>query len=157
MKITDVKTIDRDIVSVRIYISEFGTATMNAEEEKNLLENFIRSIEFNDIDFKANMKVESNLPVITSEAVDDTTVVEVGIPDLINKKYNLDSSLDIVLEIDVSKIPNSELNAVMNTKELLGQARIILFTDKIIKAISEKLVEIRSLYNTFEGTHDTIV
>ena len=157
MKIKDVKTIDKDIVSVEISVSELGTSTLDAAEEKNQLENFIKSIEYKKINFVGNMKLESNVPVVTTDPVDDTSVVEISIPNLINKKIEINEDMKIELSVDTTKIADSELNAVFNTKEMLGQARITLFTEKIKEAISEKLLEIRNLANTFEGETETIL
>lgn len=157
MKIKDIKTIDKDIVSVEIFVSELGTSTLDAAEEKNQLENFIKSIEYKKINFVGNMKLESNVPVVTTDPVDDSSVVEISIPNLINKKIEVNEDMKIELSIDTTKIADSELNAVFSTKEMLGQARITLFTEKIKEAISEKLLEIRNLANTFEGETETIL
>lgn len=52
---------------------------------------------------------------------------------------------------DVTKFPETELNEVFSKREMLGQAKTILFATRIKEAIAEKLAEIRALSNTFEG------
>lgn len=151
MKINQKNSILENIVSTDISVEVLGTSDLTEEQELELLHNFTRTIEFNKISFKAHMKIEGNQPLVTVEEVDDDNVVEITITDLINKQYPVDENLHITFSIDSTKIPDSELNEVMDTKEKLAQAKVVLFAEKIREAISEKLEEIRNMSNKFEG------
>lgn len=161
MQITTTNEINENLITVKIISTATGTTTIDAETEKNLLHNFPKEIEFSKIDFKGNMKLVNDVPIVTTDAVDPAanpqTVAEVEITDLINKKYVIDEGLDIELTIDVTKIPDAEVNAVFTTKEILGEAKAVLFATKVIDAITTKLAEIRSLQNTFEGETEVIL
>lgn len=151
MKIIQNDEIDNNIVSTEILVGELGNSELTSEQEENLLANYPKTIEFNKITFSANMKIENKVPIITTETADSSTIVEVSIKDIINKEYVIDKNLNIKFSIDSSKIPDSELNAVFDSKEMLAQAKVVLFADKIKKAITDKLTEIRDISNTFEG------
>ncbi|MCM1232997.1 MAG: hypothetical protein NC489_22970 [Ruminococcus flavefaciens] len=159
MKLTHGITIDENIITAKIAVSELGDSTRDASTELNQLHNFVRTIEYKLIDFSGNLKLVNNMPVITEEESNDADVETVNIPDLINKKYVLDEDLSIELTMDITKIPETEYssNVVFNSPELLGQARATLFIEKIKSAIAEKLAEIRALANDIEKEVDVVL
>lgn len=151
MKINQKNTIENDNVGVDITVDVLGTADLTAEQELELLHNYNKMIEFNKISFKGNMKISNNLPIVTEDSIDGTNVVEVVINDIINEQIIVDENLHITFNRDVTKFPESELNDVFSKREMLGQAKVVLFATRIKEAIAEKLAEIRDLSNTFEG------
>lgn len=151
MKIIQKNTIENDIVSVDITVDILGTADLTENQELELLHNYNKIIEFNKISFKGNMKIENNIPVVTEDAADGSSIVEVSISDVINQQIVVDENLHISFSRDITKFPDSELSDVFDKKEILGQAKCILFATRIKEAIAEKLGEIRALSNTFEG------
>jgi len=152
-------TIDDNIITVDIAVASLGTTTTTETEEAQIITDFPRSIRFSDIDFKANMKIDSTSgdPVITTDATDDSTIVEVKIENLVNKEYALTSDLHIVTTFDVTKIPASALNTVFDSAEKLGKAYAVLFANKIQGEISKKLTELRALNTKFEGETEVIL
>lgn len=152
MKIKQKDSILENIVSTDISVEVLGTSDLTEEQELELLHNFTRTIEFNKILFKGNMKIDDgNKPIVTVDEADGESVVEVTITDLINKQYTVDENLHITFFIDATKIPDTELNDVMNTREKMATAKVVLFAEKIREAIAEKLTEIRGMSNKFEG------
>lgn len=151
MKINQKNEILENIVSTDISVEVLGTSDLTQEQELELLHNFTRKIEFNKISFISNMKLNGNIPETTIDPIDGINVVEVSINDIINKQYPVDENLHIYFSVDCTKIPDSELNDVMDTKEKLATAKVVLFAEKIREAISEKLKEIREMNNKFEG------
>ncbi len=65
--------------------------------------------------------------------------------------------MNIVFSIDVTKIPDSELNDVMDTVEKLGKAKAELFATRIQEEIGKKLTELRSLNTKFEGETEVVL
>lgn len=157
MKLNIKKSIEENIITVDISVAELGTEESILQEEYELLHDFPRTIRFSDIDFKSNMKLDSNGdPMVTTESVDGATIEEVDIK-LINKEYNIDENLNISMSFDVAKIPTSELTTVFDTVEKLGKARAELFSYKIKEEISKKLTELRNLNTKFEGETEVIL
>lgn len=158
MKLSIVKTIEENIITVDISVAELGTSDTSAEVERGMLHDFVRNIEYSKIQFKANMKVNDNGdPVVTQEEVDDSTIVSVEIKDLINKSYTLDENLHINFSIDVTRIANTDISTVFDSVEKVGKAKAELFTNKIQEEIGKNLTEIRALITKFEGETEVII
>ena len=159
MKITQGIKIEENKVTATISVSELGDSTRDAQTELNQLHNFSREIEFSKIDFTANMKIVNNMPVVTTDEADGSTIEEITIKDLINKKYPIDENLAIEQTFDTSRIADAEYSskAVFNSPERLGQAYAVLFIEKVKATISEKLAEIRALANDIEKETDVVL
>ncbi len=159
MKLNIKKSIENNIVTVDISVAELGTTSSIQDEERNLLADFPRSVKYSDINFTGNMKVDTTTgnPVVTTDAVDGTDVVEVSLKDIINKEYPIQEDMNIVFSIDVTKISDSELNDVMDTVEKLGKAKAELFATRIQEEIGKKLAELRSLNTKFEGETEVVL
>ena len=151
MKIIQKPNVENDIVSVDITVQMLGTADLTAEQEKELISNYNKVIEYNKIQFKGNIKLNSDgVPEVTEDSVDGTNVVELEIKDIINERKIVNEDISFHFERDVTKYPNSVLNDVLNKKELYAQTTCILFATRIKEALEEKLTEIRALNNKFE-------
>lgn len=159
MKLKVSKTINENIITVNIGVVELGTANSVADEEENMLLDFPRSVRYSDINFKGNMKIDtvSGDPVVTDSEVEDKKVVSIEIKDVINKEYPINKDMEITFAIDVSKIPDAELDSVFTTVEMLGKARAELFATKIQEEIGKKLAEIRALNTKFEGDIEVVL
>lgn len=159
MKLNVSKKIEDNIVSVNITVAELGTTSSVQDEERNLLADFPRSVKYSDVNFVGNMKIDatSGDPIVTEDTVDDTTVVEVSLKDIINKEHPINEEMAISFSIDVTKIPESELNAVMDTVEKLGKAKAELFSVRIQEEIGKKLTELRNLNTKFEGETEVVL
>ena len=159
MKITQNIQINEDKITATITVAELGDSTRDAQTELNQLHNWRREIEFSKIDFTSNMKIVDNIPLCTSDPTDGSTIEEISIKDLINKKFDIDENLAIEQTFDASRIPTSEYsdNVVFNSAELIAQAYAVLFIEKIKSTISEKLAEIRALANDIEQETDVVL
>ena len=151
MKIIQKPNVENDIVSVDISVQMLGTADLTAEQEKELISNYNKVIEYNKIQFKGNIKLNSDgVPEVTEDSVDGTNVVELEIKDIINERKIVNEDISFHFERDVTKYPDSVLNDVLNKKEIYAQAECVLFATRIKEALEEKLAEIRALNNKFE-------
>ena len=159
MKITQGIKIEENKITATITVAELGDSTRDAQTELNQLHNWRREIEFSKIDFTSNMKIVDNMPLCTSDPTDGSTIEEISIKDLINKKFDIDENLAIEQTFDASRIPTSEYsdNVVFNSAELIAQAYAVLFIEKIKSTISEKLTEIRALANDIEKDTDVVL
>ena len=159
MKLTQEINIKENIITAKVSVAELGNTTIDALQEQEQLHNFVRIIEYSSIDFSSNIKVSNAKPIITSDPADGSTIEEISIKDLINKKIILDENFEAELIIDIDKIPTSEyeLNTVVNSKELLGQSYAVIFIEKIKTAVAEKLAEIRALSSDIEEPVDVVL
>ena len=158
MKLNISKTIDENIIGVDISVAELGTSDTDASTEKDMLHNFVRTIEYSKISFKSNMKADSNGdPVTTDSEVDGSTIISVELKDIINQSFVVDENLHITFSVDVTKIPESEVKAPFDSVEKLGKARVELFATEIQEEIGTKLAEIRALNTKFEGETEVVL
>ena len=151
MKLDQVYKVENDVASVDITVSSLGTSELTEEQEKDLLANYNKYIEYSKIQFKGNIKLTNGVPEVTSEEKNDSTIVELQITDVTNEKKLIDENLSFHFERNVTKYPDNVLNTLLNKKELYAQAQCVLFATKIKEAVTEKLAEIRALNNNFEG------
>ena len=158
MKLTHEIPINENKVIGKVTVAALGNNTIDADTELDQLHNFVRIIEYSQIDFKANMKLVNGIPVVTSDPTDGSTIEEITIKDLINKKIILDENFSAELPIEVEKITPAEYksNVVFNSPELIAQAYAVLFISKIESAVAEKLAEIRALASDIEKPVDVV-
>ena len=158
MKLNVKKTIEDNIITVDISVTELGTSTSTQIEEEQILSDFPRSVRFSDIDFKANVKLDENSdPVVTDEEANDSTIVAVELKNIINKEYPINADLNISISFDVTKISTSETNTLLDTVEKVGKAYATVFAAKVQAEIAKKLAEVRSLNTKFEGETEVVL
>lgn len=158
MKLNIAKKIEENIITVDITVAELGTTDTDESTEKELLHDFIRTVEYSKIQFKANMKEDlSGDPVVTEDELREDTVVSVELKDLINKSHVIDENMHISFSIDVTKIPDFEAVKPFDTVEKVGKAKAVLFATKIQEEIGKKLAEIRALNTKFEGNTEIVL
>ena len=158
MKLKVNKKIENNIITVDISVDSLGTSTSTSEEESAILADFPRSIKFSDIDFKAKVKLDENSdPIVTEDEVDGSTVVEVELKNIINKEYPINQDMDVSISFDVTKIPTSETNTLLDTVEKVGKAYATVFAAKVQTEIAKKLAEVRSLNTKFEGETEVVL
>lgn len=148
MKILPERGISKDTYSTLLKPSEWGTASVTAENELAMLEDTPQLLRFADIEFKDKFIISDGLPVVSTEA----NAVEVNL-DLNNKEFVLDENFEVSISIDAKKILDSELDGTVFTdKHVLAQAKVILFETKVIARVKELLEIARSHVNSFEET-----
>ena len=158
MKLNIKKTIEDNIITVDISVASLGTSTSTSEEEMSVLADFPRSVRFSDVNFSANIKLDSNGdPIVTDEEANGSTIVTVELKNIINKEYPINADLNISIPFDVTKIASSETNTVLDTVEKVGKAYAELFATKVQEEIAKKLTEVRSLNTKFEGETEVVL
>ena len=158
MKLNVKNTIEDNVITVDITVVSLGNSTSTSEEEKNTLADFPRSVRFSDVNFSANIKLDSNGdPIVTEEEADDSTIVTVELKNIINKEYPINADLNISMPFDVSKISSTETNTLLDTVEKVGKAYAVVFATKVQEEIAKKLAEVRSLNTKFEGETEVVL
>ena len=159
MKLTQNIEINENIITANIKATELGNSTIDASTELNQLHNFVKVIEFSQVDFTSNIKLVNGTPTVTSDPVATSSIEEISVNNIINKKIVLDENFEAEIVIDIDKIPVAEYegNSVIKSPELMGQAYAVIFIEKIKSAVSEKLSEIRALANDIEKTTDVVL
>lgn len=129
--------------------------TSEEEQEVETLHDYIRKVKLSEIDFAGYVDISTGMPIVAETETDDTVTVTLG--NVSPKEYVVDENLDIRFSLDVSRIHDAELTEKLNTKVLLGQAKIAVFGARIEAKIKEILEQMRSEDNDFEGVEETVL
>lgn len=149
MKILPERSILDNKYKTVIRPSEMGDSIRTAQQEIDMLADTPQILRYSDIEFKGSFIVSNGNPIMS----EDENAVEVSIDNINNKEFVINEGLEISLEIDATKVPDSLLDdTVLTTKILYAQAQIILFESKIKNRIKELLEIARSNLNDFEVT-----
>lgn len=153
MKFSVKQTINENIITATITVVGLGSNTLTEEQERNLISDFPRSVEFAKIKFSAPMKIGTkNLPIIADENDADAQLVE--IKELVNQIIPIDETFIANISFNVGKISKDELGSVFTTQESLGKAKTSLFYLKIREEIERLIEEMRNLNDEFEGEEE---
>lgn len=148
MQILPDRNIENDVYSTVIKPTEFGTETVTASDEIEMLKDTPQILRYADIDFKDKFIITNKIPTISS----DPNAVEVYLK-LNNKEFIIDENFEVSLSIDANKIIDAELDGTIFTnKHDLAMAKVILFETKVIAQIKKLLEEARSHVTSFEET-----
>ena len=143
--------IDNNVFATAITIDSYGTEQMSSDEEKELLKNFPSKLVYRELTFEKNIKIQGNVPVITEDVADDTTIVKVTLPSLTNKEIAIEDGFLAEYKIDLGKIPKANVNKVLTTVELIAQAYCLIYKTVICEAIEGILDTLRTKAPSFEG------
>ena len=137
--------IEDNVFSTTVTVDSYGDATYTSDEEKELLSNFPVSIAYRNMTFTKNVKINGTVPEVTSDPVDGTTIVEVTLPALTNREIAIGDDFNAEYKISTEKIPASATDANgLTTKELVAQARCLVFQTVVKETVEEKMNEIRA-------------
>lgn len=148
-------SIQGNVITYRLKADYNEPLTSEEEQEIETLHDYIRKVKLSDIDFVGDVDMSTGMPIVAQTATDDT--VTVVLANVSPKEYVLDEKLDIRFSLDVSRIHDTELSEKLNTKVLLGQAKIAVFGAKVEAKIKEILEQMRSEDNDFEGIEETVL
>ena len=95
--------------------------------------------------------MNGTIPEVTDEEANDENIVCTTLPSLSNKEISIDKNFEAVYRINIDKIPNSAINNLLNTKELVAQAYCTIFEFVICEAVNEVMNMIRVKAPSFEG------
>lgn len=183
MNILTTHDITNGVFSTVITISSFGSEMLSKEEELNLLNNYSCKLRYKDLDFTGDFKiVDGELKMVnkntevsnpedsgttegtgdgensdittTSENVESTAHVEIAVSDIaipINKNFKAE------YKIALNKIQDSELGDIFTSKEMVCEAKCILFDNVVKKELARILEEIRNNARSFEGTAEEMI
>ncbi len=155
MKLIRDVSIKDNVIAYRLKVEYNDPLTSEEEQEIETLHDYIRKIKLSEIDFAGDVDMSTGMPIVAETATDDTVAVTLGA--VSPKEYVVDENLDIRFSLDVSRIHDAELTEKLNTKVLLGQAKIAVFGARVEEKIKEILEQMRSEDNDFEGVEETVL
>lgn len=144
----DINT-EHDVITASIVCTEIS------DETKEALHDYTKILRYGDIDFSAKIKVTNNMPEIVDD--DDPEGEEVSIK-FVDKSFVVDENLNLVLELDSTKMSSKELTTSISNVEILSKAKALIWVDKIETKIQELVNEAREQNAAnIEGTVETVI
>lgn len=137
--------------SIEVFVSQKGTTSLTEEEEKDILENYNRSIQFKNIVFEGYYDVQNKkiIRVPKAEESQDQTGIKVTL-NLVNKKILINHDLNEYFEISLNQIKDSEVTD-RYTKDQVAEMKTLLFFDKLEEAIKKEVLDMKDRETDFES------
>ena len=126
-----------------------------SDETKEALHDYTKVLKYGDIDFSAKIKVTDDMPEIVAD--DDPDGEKVSIK-FVDKSFVVDENLNLVLELDSSKMSEKELTTSISNVEILSKAKALIWVSKVETRIQELVNEARKQNAAnIEGTVETVI
>ena len=147
MKLLYKRTLEDNVRTTKI-TAKLGSTKMTIEEEKELIADYSPVFEYKDLTFKGYFKVADNGKDIV-ETVNDSDGELVTLS-LVNKEVKVNEGLTLELSIATKDVKSSELGTILNTKDKVAEAKILLFENVIYKAVKAIIEGLKAKDNNFE-------
>ncbi|MBQ4523350.1 MAG: hypothetical protein IJA10_10440 [Lachnospiraceae bacterium] len=144
--------IDDNVFSTTISVKEMGSSELTNEQEIAICKDFPRKVIFKNLDFTGKFSVVDNAPVLTNGNDDEEVTLT-----LTNQEISVDENFVATYRTDMKKVADSELGAILNTKELVCQARCLLFTSVVKAELKRILDDIREKATSFTGETEEMI
>ena len=141
------RELENKVFSTGVKFAAYGGFGLTTEEEEALIADFgAPVIDLGAIEFKGKFAVGADRRVV----VDDAAGEEVSFI-LNSKKVNVDKSFEVSYSIDAKKVPDTEVKAVLKSKELVAEAKCVLFEAKVKEALGNAIDALKAKRTTFES------
>lgn len=149
MKFSTVRSVVDGKFGSTIQFLEYGTDSLTAEEEEKLFKSYPATLEFSSIQFTEKVSVQGGNIVLGSGQNVKVSVTNKIIP--INKTFVAE------YRIALNHIPDSEVTGQLTSKELVAQAKSMIFEAKIVEKLREILTETRKKANSFTSEDEIVI
>lgn len=141
------RELENKVFSTGVKFAAYGGFGLTTEEEESLIADFgAPVIDLGAIVFNGKFSVGADRRVV----VDDAAGEEVSFI-LNSKKVNVDKSFEVSYSIDAKKVPDTEVKAVLKSKELVAEAKCVLFEAKVKEALGNAIDALKAKRTTFES------
>lgn len=144
--------IENNEFKTTLSVKEMGSSELTEEQEIAICKDFPTKVIFKNLDFKGRFSVVDNAPVLSNGEDDE----EISIA-LTNQEILVDENFVATYKTDMKKVSDSEVGTILNTKELICQARCILFASVIKSELKRILDDIRKKATAFTGETEEII
>lgn len=143
MKLKITRNVNNNKFETMVEFEEWGGLDIEAEDEKELLANFPCILDYKNVTFSGKFKIENGEVVKADDKDEQCEQVSIS---LVKKVLPITESFQAKYEVSISQILDEEIKTILNTKELVCQAKVKLFENKISEEI-KKLIDITKVKN----------
>lgn len=146
MKFNITRNVENNKFETMVRFEEYGGSDIDAEQEKEMLDNYPITISLKDIDFTGYFKVVDNEVEASEELEGDEVTIS-----LLQRKLRVDDTFVAKFEANATEILKEEFGDELVNGILVCQAKSLLFEDKIVEAIRTELDKTKGTNNEFEN------
>ena len=144
--------IEDNVFSTSISVKEMGSSELTSEQEIAICKDFPSKVIFKNLDFTGKFSIVDNTPVLTNGDDDEEVALT-----LTNQEISVNENFVATYRTDMKKVSDGELGTILNTKELLCQARCLLFTSVVKTELKRILDDIREKATSFSGETEEMI
>ncbi len=151
MRLSYTSNHEDNVYSITVFVSQKGTSALTEEEEKSILENYNRVIQFKNIKFEGYFDVKDN-KIIEVPKVNDGEV-QTGIKvtlNLVNQKKLISHDFKVNFEISLSQVKDNEISGNY-TKDQVAEMKTLLFFNRIEEAVKKEVLDMKGRETDFES------
>lgn len=149
MKFSTVRAVNDGKFSSTISFLEYGTDLLTADEEAALLKSYPTELEYSEVQFTAQVSVQGGNIVLGSGQDVKVSVT--------NKIIPIDENFVAEYRIDLNHISDAEVTGKLTSKELVAQAKCMIFESKVLEELTSELTETRNKANSFAVNSEVII
>lgn len=147
MNFSVTRMLENKIFTTTVKFASYGGFGLTAEEEEALLADFgAPEIDLGAINFTGKLSVGADRRVV----MDDSGGEEVSFI-LNSKKVALNKDFSASYVVDSKKINDTELGSTLKTKELVAEAKCVLFENMLKDAQASAMDILKKKQTTFES------
>lgn len=141
------RSLENKVFNTGVKFATYGGFGLTTEEEESLIADFgAPIIDLGAIVFAGKFSVGVDRRVISDElAGEDVSFI------LNSKKVDVKSGFEVTYSIDSKKIEDKEVKIVLKSKELIAEAKCVLFEEKVKEALTAAIDALKLKRTTFES------
>lgn len=140
------RTLENKVFSTSVKFDAYGSADMDIDEEKALISDFGAAIiDLGAIKFTGKYSVDASKKIVADETAGTSISFIIN-----SKKIEIKEGFEAIYSVDATKIAPIEITGSFTTKELVAEAKCILFETKIKEAMALIIAEFKKQRTQFE-------
>lgn len=140
------RSLENKVFTTSVKFSAYGVFDLTAEEEEALITDFgAPVIDLGAIAFAGKFGVVERRVVADSAAGEDVAFI------LNSKKVEVKSGFEVTYSVDAKKIDDKEVKVILKSKELVAEAKCVLFEEKVKAALAAAMDALKQKRTTFES------
>lgn len=153
MQMKATRTIKDSKITTTLTIEAYGSATMSAEEEQEVLNDYQIEVDYGKIVFANYVKLDNHKnPVLVEEGSNDSANADEVILQMPLEVYKITDDMELIFAVDITK-----LEAIAKTFDhiqdpiCLGKAMVLVYENAVINYIKERIEVSRRHRDAFES------
>ncbi|NRU52551.1 hypothetical protein [Clostridium beijerinckii] len=152
MKLGYIPSMLNNVRTMKVYIKSLGSTTLTEADEQKIIDDYSPLLQYKDLIFSGKFNIDPQGNVIVDETNGELVTLS-----LVNQVLNINKDFIATFSIATKDIKDSELGAnILKTKDLVAEAKCLLFKNIITKAVEDIITAIKGKENNFETESESV-